>query len=610
MCHVIARSEWPALGLLMDSVRLAAELQAAGRPAEAVPHYEAALLQLDSAGAADIYSDLGIALNQAGRRQEAFDAYETCLAINPNHGHAYNNLAVARQAHGNVDAALVAYTQAIRLMPGLPVLPLNALRCKLDGARWRAWPQLERLSQHEAAPDAASAIDGTAAWPWSRLEARAFLVDSATLLHAAAAAEASAVEAAARARWSGCHSACIHREAPSLSATRVTPHEGRQPLRVALLSDLDADPSASLLVDVLPLLHRSKSIRLSLLATPSRAPSEHLERISREVPTYWLPAAPPSLDDRGAGRELCEAQGALHELRPHIILEAMGYLPGQQLVLLARNCTRAPVHTSWMRAFHGSMRARFIHYTLVDARALTVALPKAAHGRALSEAAILMPHQHLAHSHTQSTDKPGERGLRGLPSTWPRYVPIACSLNRVNKLEPSILDVWSSALRRARIPIWLHTGAGAWTARGRREANNALRGEAMARGMSRDQLLFASRSPSFSGHMKRVERCALALDGRRWGAHTTALDALAVGVGVLSTPGEALAARASHSLAHAIGAPTLSSHSLREHSDLAHELLATHAPDGRARYDELRAMRSRHRLRPVPVEADSVRLRH
>ena len=93
--------------------------------------------------------------------------------------------------------------------------------------------------------------------------------------------------------------------------------------------------------------------------------------------------------------------------------------------------------------------------------------------------------------------------------------------------------------------------------------------------MRTSRLLTAARAPSLAEHLERVgSGCALALDGRRWGAHTTALDALHVAVGVLSAPGEALATRAAHSLSHAAGAPPLSAHSLREYADTASTLLA------------------------------------
>ena len=137
------------------------------------------------------------------------------------------------------------------------------------------------------------------------------------------------------------------------------------------------------------------------------------------------------------------------------------------------------------------------------------------------------------------------------------------------------MDVWMSALLRARVPLWIATGAGRWTGRGRRDSQRALRAEVGARGVRGAALLTAARAKSSEAHMGRVSQCALSLDSRRWGAHTTALDALWVGVGVLTTPGEALATRASHSLVNAAGAPMFSTRSVREYSDVATALLSS-----------------------------------
>jgi protein O-GlcNAc transferase len=519
-------------------------------------------------------SDHAISLNQAGRRLEAFAVYEQALSLDPKHALAYNNFAVALQAHGDVDGAIHAYEAALQTAPtALPVaVPLNRMRCMLDGARWRDWAQLEWLASRSTN----SSSDGD--WPWSRLEARAFLVDSSSLLHAAASMEAAAVRASAAAsvRWA-CDAECA--VATSASPTgRLRP-----PLRVVLLSDLDADPSASLLVDVLPRLHRSGHIHLTLFSPSAQAPSAHLESIMRLVPTVWLPSAPSAVDDRGATAELCEAQRALRELSPHILLEAMGYLPGHQLSLLARDCTRSPVQASWLRAFHGSMRASFVDYTTVDSRALLSS-------RGYTEAIVLLPHQHLANSHAtsmpttvamlRSMGAPGKRrgrgrggGGGGAAADGGDGTIIACSLNRINKLDPSMMDVWSSALLRARAPLWVATGAGRWTGRGRRESQRALRAEVSARGLRGSLLLTAARAKSAEAHMGRVRQCALSFDSRRWGAHTTALDALWVGVGILTTPGEALATRASHSLLHSAGVPQLTTRSQRDYSNLASILL-------------------------------------
>ena len=79
-----------------------------GRPAEAATQYALALEALGHhssmrSARADLLSDYGIALNQAGQREKAFDAYESCLALNPTHGQAYNN----RQWHCKSTARLI-----------------------------------------------------------------------------------------------------------------------------------------------------------------------------------------------------------------------------------------------------------------------------------------------------------------------------------------------------------------------------------------------------------------------------------------------------------------------------------------------------------------------
>lgn len=153
---------------------------------------------------------------------------------------------------------------------------------------------------------------------------------------------------------------------------------------------------------------------------------------------------------------------------------------------------------------------------------------------------------------------------------------------RPDKLEPLMMDVWASALRRdAQLRLWIATGAGNPTRRAQRGALRALRTEVGARGLRSSSILAADRAPTAEEHAGRISHCSLALDARRWGAHVTALDALWAGVAVITAPGEALAARAAHSLTHAIGLPTLSLHSLRSYSDVAAVLLASEASPSR-----------------------------
>ena len=268
------------------------------------------------------------------------------------------------------------------------------------------------------------------------------------------------------------------------------------------------------------------SPQVTLLSLARAPPSEPLASIAESVPTRVLPPGTPigwdagaagiagggggggrgggggggggggSADSGGGGggrggeggppvvaHEYCEAQARLRAAAPHVLLEGMGYLPGQQLALLARPCTRAPVQTSWLRNFQGSMEASFVNYGMADARALP---PKTA--RLSAERATLLPHQLLVNSHayhirqSQARESTLHSSQLVSPSSSPRQRrsalrtargssdgftpalrtarPLLCSLNRVNKLDPTVFDSWASALLRARVPLWVATGAG------------------------------------------------------------------------------------------------------------------------------------------------------
>ena len=614
------------------------ELQRLGRPNEAAVHLRAAasLPALPTSDRAALWSDYGIALNQAGRRPEAISAYGSALALAPSHGRAYNNLAVALQAYGSVGDAHRAYVAAARLLAAeRPEVPLNMLRNALDGASWRDWQLMEWAAASPAAQAAGSQMR-PASLALARLEARVFLVGDRRLIHEAAAAEVAALETAALRNWS-----CLQPEpypspnpssnpnsdaepsararlpamssqakpgqakpsqakssqakssqAKSNQVTRLALRAVTRPLRVVLLSNLDADPAAALLRTALPLLHSAGAVHVALLSTSpqpsihtyihayihpsiqvhvtllstSPHPSSHLLDITQTVPTIHLPATPLGLQPSEYGLyEQCDAADALSTIKPHVLLEVQGHLSGSVLLtLLARSATRAPVQASWMRAFHGSMRASFIHHAYTDARSLPPAV-----ACEFTERLTLLPNQHLVSSHrdrpSSRRDRPSSRrdrpsSRRDRPSSFlgrglRQRRPLVCSLNRVNKLEPTAVDTWSSLLRRTSSPLWIATGAKEWTERGTHETQRNLWSEGEARGLPPAALAFEGRAPSSKAYLQRVRRCALAVDTLRWGAHTTALDGMWEGVGTLGTPGDTLAARSSHSISHAAGVP-------------------------------------------------------
>jgi tetratricopeptide (TPR) repeat protein len=87
----------------------------AGRVQEAIRHYEQALrIKPDYAEA---HYNLGLALAQAGKTQEAIGHWEQALRINPDFADPHNNLGIALWLAGRVQEAIGHWAQALRINP-------------------------------------------------------------------------------------------------------------------------------------------------------------------------------------------------------------------------------------------------------------------------------------------------------------------------------------------------------------------------------------------------------------------------------------------------------------------------------------------------------------
>jgi tetratricopeptide (TPR) repeat protein len=94
---------------------IGAALVQAGRAQEAIGHYERALrIKLQYAEA---HYNLGIALVQAGRVREAIEHYEQALRIKPDFAEAHNNLGNALLHLGKLAEEIGQYEQALRIKP-------------------------------------------------------------------------------------------------------------------------------------------------------------------------------------------------------------------------------------------------------------------------------------------------------------------------------------------------------------------------------------------------------------------------------------------------------------------------------------------------------------
>lgn len=170
------------------------------------------------------------------------------------------------------------------------------------------------------------------------------------------------------------------------------------------------------------------------------------------------------------------------------------------------------------------------------------------------EKIVQLPHSYQANDrHRKVAPYLPSRSSQGLPESGFVFA----AFNNSYKITPLFFDIWMRLLKR--VP-----GSVLWLLGGVDEVERNLCKEALARGVESNRLVFASRLPNPT-HLARQRLADLFLDTLPYNAHTTASDALWVGLPVLTCLGDAFAGRVAASLLTAVGLPEMITHSLSEY---------------------------------------------
>lgn len=215
----------------------------------------------------------------------------------------------------------------------------------------------------------------------------------------------------------------------------------------------------------------------------------------------------------------------------------------------------APICVHYL-GYPGPLGTRAIDYFVAD----SVVLPRAED--ALYECAVVrLPHCYQVNDSVRR-ESPGtlSREAAGLP----REGFVFCGFGQPIKLSAPVFDVWMRIL--ARVPDSV-----LWLLEENRYVGKNWRAEARRRGIDPARLVLAPRV-DHEAHLARQQLADLMLDTWPCGAHTTASDALRVGVPLITRPGNSFASRVGASLLHALDLPELVVASLEDYEQLAVEL--------------------------------------
>ena len=178
-----------------------------------------------------------------------------------------------------------------------------------------------------------------------------------------------------------------------------------------------------------------------------------------------------------------------------------------------------------------------------------------------------MPEPFLVPDTYQAND--GKRGIAARQLTrkeagLPEEGFVFCCFNNNHKISPEMFEIWMRLLKTVE-------GSVLWLLQDNSAVPRNLKREAEARGVAADRLIFAPRVDP-PDHLARQKLAGLFLDTLPYNAHTTASDALWVGLPIVTTPGNTFAGRVAASLVQAAGMPELIAPSLAEYEALALKL--------------------------------------
>ena len=479
-----------------------------GKPEEAIASYNKALLLKPDY--ADAFNNMGGALKDHDKLQEAIAAYQKALSLNPDYAEAHHNMGNALTEQGKLDEAIEAYNKALVIKSdyeGARVSKLfqEAHICKWDGIA----KDIERL------PRLGTIKEYVAPFAMLALE-----------------------DAPKRHRIRSEKYAAAKYPQKSMS-TWAKPLQKPERLRIGYFSaDFHDFPGMYLMAGLLEKHDRTK-FEISAFSYGPDIDDQMRKRIVKAVDHF--------IDIRTA--DVNTVVDLARQQNIDIAVHRNGYTKNNRTELFASGL--APIQINYL-GYPGTLGTDYIDYIVADP--FVVPDDMRQH---YSEQIMYLPNTYQPNDDKRTiSDKVITRNDMGLPDR----AFVFCCFNNNYKISLSEFDIWMRLLSKVE-------GSVLWLLKSNKWAEQNLKQQAEAMGVSAERIIFAERLPQ-AEHLARHRLADLFLDTFNYNAHTTASDALWAGLPVVTKAGQGFAARVAGSLLNAVGLPELVTTTEQDYEEL------------------------------------------
>ncbi|QWE28838.1 glycosyltransferase family 41 protein [Polynucleobacter sp. AM-7D1] len=465
---------------------------------------------------AEAWSNKAIALNDLKRHEEALRHYDKAIELNPKYAEAWSNKAIALNDLKRHEEALRHYDKAIELNSNLNFLCGDRLHTKMQICDWNNFEEdidvcINKIESMQCAVQ-----------PFSLLA----LVDDPQL-----------------------HKKCseIFVNKYCLGVKGLV-KDAKEPLRHPVIkigyfsADFHNHATSHLMVELFE-KHNHDDFEFYGFSFGPETDDEIRMRIRKSFKNFF---SVNGLTD-------FQVASLSRDVGIDIAVDLKGFTRGSRPNIFSNRC--APIQVSYL-GYPGTMGAKYIDYLVADKVLVLDCFQEF-----YSEKLIYMPCSYQVNdSQKKVSSKKFTRGEAGLPND----AFVFCCFNNSYKITPEIFSAWMKILLSV-------DGSVLWLLRDNHTASDNLRREAKKWGVLESRLIFAPKLP-MDQHLARHQLADLFLDTFPYNAHTTASDALWVGLPVLTYIGKSFASRVSASLLHELQLDELVADTLEEYQNKAVQL--------------------------------------
>ena len=491
-----------------------------GNALKDLKRYDDALASYDKAikinpNYSDIYNNRGVALKNLKRYDDALVSYDKAIQIKSDHVDAYNNRGNALKNLERYDEALASYKNIIKLKLDYDYILGNVLNTNMYLCNWNDFDSLTKK------------INNALSKKYKVIEPFSFLglLDNPAFLKLSS-------------------EIYVKDNFPKRSEIQtLAKYINHKKPRIGYFSaDFCNHATLHLMMDVFKNHNKSKFDFYGFSFGP-----EKNDNWRNEVKKYFTKFEDVSkISDK-------EVAYLSRKLEIDIAIDLKGLTSNSRSGIFSYRA--APTQINYL-GYPGTIGAEYMDYIIAD----EVIIPKENFDN-YSEKVLYLPDCYQPNMIRKDISKKEfKRSDFGLPENGFVY----CCFNNNYKITPHIFDIWMNMLKKVSNSVL-------WIFKSNETASKNLKKESIARGVDPNRIIFASYLP-VEEHLKRISLADLFLDTFPCNAHTTASDAVRMGLPIITIAGKGFASRVAASILNCVGMKELITSNKKDYQELGIEL--------------------------------------